>query len=165
LTKRKSRARKEPYTPKLPPRGGDHGASTMAATEGTVLEPVGESNPNNIWRRRRQEAIDRLSLTMKQEQAAKRIRNAYCRVEMLTSGGPLKERVDGSPKPDAVVASQVSAQSELEFVMRAVPRDSRAVVEHVCWHNLPITKLPGSQAMHSAVFKAALDMVAIRCGY
>lgn len=163
MTKRKSRARKRPSAPQ--PFTGDHGPNMPAATQGTVIEAVEGQEHNRTGRRRRVEAIEQLTLSMRQEQAAKRIRDAYCRVQKLTSGGPLKEQVDSSPKPDAVVAAQVDAQSELVWLMGVVPRDMRPVVEWVCWENRSLRSMAGMREMNSARFKVAMDLVANRCRY
>ena len=155
--------RNKPYTPPIP-FNGDHGTGTAAAMAGTRLEAVEDEegrNPNNMGRRVREDRIKRIKLSMRQEQAAYKIRDAYCRVEMLSSGSPLKEQVDASPKPDAVIASQVDAQSELHFVMSAVPNAMRPVIEHVCWHNRPLNQMPDDRAN----FKVALDMVANKLRY
>lgn len=161
---RKSRGRQKPSKPI--PFNGDHGTGTQAAMAGTVLEPLVDErggNPNNLGQRRRMDVIEALGLDMRQKQAATAIRDAHCRVEMLSSGGELKEQVDASPKPDAAVAAQVDALSNRSRYMAAVPRDFRKVVEHVCWNNQPISKLPGSRNSHSACFKVAMDLVANKC--
>lgn len=163
MTKRKSRARKKPSKPQA--FTGDHGTGTIEAIRGTVLESVEGQEHNRTGRRRRVEAIEQLTLTMRQEQAAKRIRDAYCRVQSLTSGGPLKAKVDASPKPDAVIDRQVDAQSELAFLMGAVPSQMRKVVEWVCWENRSLRSLGGMREMNSAGFKIAMDLVANRCRY
>ena len=150
------------------PWNGDHGTATAAATAGTVLVPMG--GPNRMARRYRVSIIDTMEarLSMRQVQAARAIQEAYCRAEMLSSGGPLKEQVDASPKPDAAVASQVDAMSTLTYVMSAVPSAMRDVVEWVCWHNMPIHRLTGSgrkQYNRTADFKVAMDLVANRLRY
>lgn len=119
-------------------------------------------------RRRRVNRIAEMrGLSMRQLQAAEAIQNAYCRVEMLSSGSPLKERVQASPKPDATIAMQATAQSVLVSVMAPVPSAMRYVVEHVCWHNRPITALGPSdiRGNHYANFKVAMDLVANRLRY
>lgn len=134
----------------------------------TVLEPLTDENgknPNNIGRRRRKNALSGLGLSMRQEQAGEAIRDAYARVESLSSGSPLKEQVDASPKPDAVVAAQVDAQSHLAFVMKPVSREWRNVVEHVCWNNKPIWTCPGIEEANRAGLKVTLDLVANRLRY
>ncbi|MGB1215828.1 MAG: hypothetical protein ACPG4X_20840, partial [Pikeienuella sp.] len=126
------------------------------------------SNPNNMARRKKVNRIDQMtSLSMRQIQAAKAIENAHCRVEMQSSGSPLKERVQSSPKPDKTIAHQVDAQSHLVFVMGAVPTAMRYVVEHLCWHNRPISDLGPSdkRGNHYANLKVALDLVANRLRY
>ncbi len=149
------------------PYTGDHGTGMPAATKGTVMEPVEGQEHNRTGRRRRKDRLNDFTLSMRQMQAGKAIRDAWCRVEMLSSGEELKEQVDASPKPDAVIAAQVKAQSRLEFVMRSVPANMRDVVEHVCWRNAKITELKNGLPFgsNSANFKIALDLVANRLGY
>jgi len=148
------------------PWNGDHGTGTAAATAGTVVEPMADS-PNRMAVRKRVNVIDTLtSLSMRQQQAAKEIQEAYCRVEMQSSGSALKEQVDASPKPDAVIAAQVDAMSRLAHAMSAVPSAMRDVVEHVCWENrqiATISKRTGYNRM--ADFKVAMDLVANRLRY
>lgn len=164
--KRSHKKRKKPSA--LPKFNGDHGPNTKAAKAGTYIEEIKNddgSNPNKMARRRKKDALSAFKLSMRQEQAGKAIRDAYARTEMLSSGAPLKEQVDASPKPDAVVASQVDAQSHLVFVMSAIPRAMRPVVEHVCWHNKTVDTLPGLVASHRANLKVALDLVANKLRY
>lgn len=147
------------------PWNGDHGTGTQAATEGT--EVVSLDGPNRMGQRRRVSVIDTLkSLTMRQMQAAVEIRNAYGKVDALSSGGPLKEAVQSSPKPDAVIAAQVDAQSRLQRAMRGVHRSERVIVEHICWHNLPPRTLPDSHKVRwSARLAVCLDRVADHLRY
>lgn len=161
--KRKSRARQKPSNP--PGFTGDHGTATQAAMAGTVLEAMKNedgSNPNNIGRRRRLSAIEALSLTMRQEQAAREIEKAWCGIRKLQSGGALKEQVDASPKPDAVVAAQVEAQSRWSRATKALLRSEREIVFHVCCDNLPIVLLSRRLGITGASerFKTAMDRVA-----
>lgn len=146
---------------------GDHGTGTRAATAGTLIEPVEGQEHNKTGRRRRKDRLSDFSLSMRQMQAGTAIRDAWCRVEMLSSGSALKAPVDASPKPDAVIGSQVEAMGRLSFVMSAVPRAARGVVEHVCWHNEKITELSNGlpYATNSANFKVALDLVANKLRY
>lgn len=149
------------------PFNGDHGTGTDAANSGTVVEAIKNDkggNPNHMGRRRRVEVIDTLTLTVRQQQAAKAIRDAYCRVESLSSGGPLKERVQASPKPDATIAAQVSAQSAYVHVMRGVRPIDRAVIEHVCFYNQPLRTFYAHHRQHVR-FKEALDHVADHMRY
>lgn len=122
------------------PYAGDHGTGTAAAREGALLVPI-KSDPNRRARIQRIDAYKRIPLTMRQEQAARAIRDAYCRVEMLSSGGPLKERIQSSPKPDQTIDVQVAAQSALHWAMAAVSRVNRPIVEHVLWHNRSLRSL------------------------
>lgn len=149
-------------TPALP-WNGDHGTGTDAARAETVLMPIDGSNPNRFARRQRVNRIQQMTkagfLTLRQAQAAEAIQEAYCRVQMLSSGGALREQVDSSPKPDATIAAQCDATSRLVNVMKAVRRSDRHIVEAVCWHNQPFRALSSSK--RSAVrFRAAMDMVA-----
>ena len=149
------------------PFTGDHGPGTIAATAGTVIEAVEGQEHNRTGRRRRKDRLNDFTLSMRQMQAGKAIRDAWCRVEMLSSGSPLKEQVDASPKPDSVVTAQVEARSKLVFVMSAVPSAMRGVVEHVCWHNEKITEIKNGLpfSANSANFKIALDLVANKLRY
>ena len=148
-----------------PPRpfNGDHGTGTAAALAGTVLEAVEGDNPNHVGRRRRECVIGTLSLTMRQEQAAKAIRDAYCRVEMLSSGSPLKETVDTTSRPDATIAKHVDAMSQLTRAMRAVTTADRSLVEHICWHNQP--GRTSKVVRWSERFKSCMDKVADHLRY
>lgn len=167
--KRKSQARRKPAKPI--PFNGDHGPKTAAATNGTVLEEIKNddgSNPNNMARRRRKSAIEALtSLTMRQKQAAEKIQDSWSRLEMLGSGGPLKEKVQSSPKPDAVIDAQVAAQSQWVKVTKAILRHDKALVHWVCCLNQPLTafKRTTGEARASERFKAAMDRVADHLGY
>ena len=115
---------------------------TKAANEGTLVIPI-KSDPNRRAYRQRVDAYTRIDMTMRQRQAARAIRDAYCRAEMCSSGGPLKERVQSSPKPDATIDLQVAAISQLHHVMAAVSKADRPIVEHVLWANRPLRALTG----------------------
>lgn len=120
------------------------------------------SNPNRMARRRRPSAIDAMTLTMRQEQAAKAIEEAWCLVQTTGSGSELKAKVDSSPKPDAVVAAQVDAQSRWVHVTKPILRSERRIVEWVCCSNYQIT-LAGrvlGEVRASERFKVAMDRVA-----
>lgn len=144
---------------------GDHGTGTKAALAGTTL--VKMEGPNNVGRRQRVSQLDRwkAKLSQRQYQAAEDLYNAYSRVEMLSSGGELKEQVDASPKPDAVVATQVDAMSSLVRLTQSIPANMVYVVDHVLRENLPISRLGKNHGMHSANFKIALDFVANKQRY
>lgn len=145
---------------------GDHGPNTPAARAGKALEPITDDqgrNPNNMGRMRREDVLERLSLTLRQRQAANAIRDAYCRVEMLSSGAALREQVDNSPRPDAAIAAQIDAQSQLVHVMRPIGRTQRSLVEWICWHNRPGRR--SGEARWSERFKAEMDKVADHMRY
>lgn len=147
------------------PWNGDHGPGTSAALAGTEMVPL--EGPNRMAQRRRVCVIDTLtSLTMRQHQAAHALRNAYGRVDSLSSGSPLKERVQSSPKPDATIAAQVDAQSQLARCTKAIPAADRRIVDHVCWHNLPITQLGRMGYVRPlARFANVMDRIADKLGY
>ena len=165
---RKTRARRRPAPP--PAFNGDHGPAAAIATAGTVIEELRNedgSNPNRMARRRRPSAIEAMSLTMRQQQAAKAIENAWCKLQMTASGSELKAKVDSSPKPDAVVASQVDAQSLWAHVTKPIIRSERRIVEWVCCSNYQITlahRVLG-EARASERFKHAMDRVADHLRY
>ena len=163
--KRKRLGKKACITLPTAPRGynGDHGTSTDAALQGTRLVPI-KADPNRRAYRQRIDAYQRLDLELHQSQAAKAIRDAFCRVEMLSSGGPLKERVQASPKPDQTIDIQVAAQSALIHVMKGVPRAQRHIVEHVLFLNKPLRSLANTPRS-GARFRLALDAVARHMGY
>ena len=153
---------------------GDHGTGTSAAKSGTVLEQAKTDdgrNPNKMARRKRINRIEEMSkrnqLSMRQYQAGIAIQEAWCAVQTLSSGGELKERVQASPKPDATVARQVDASSQLKFVMDPVPSAMRYVIEHVCWHNQPLYTADAGRKHGSAKANlyVALDLVANRLRY
>lgn len=152
------------------PLGGDHGTGTAAAMAGKTLRPIVNDdgkNPNNMARLCEDDQLANMEfLSMRQYQAGMEIRNAWCGVEKLSSGGELKEQVDSTPKPDAQMAVIIDAQSRLVNAMRDVPKDMRDVVEHVCWHNLPLRRLKGSRyAARQSELQVALDLVANRMRY
>jgi hypothetical protein len=152
------------------PWGGDHGTGTAAANENTVLEPlVNEDgkNPNNMGRRKRVCFLETLtSLSMRQMQAAQEIMDAYSAVESLSSGSPLKEQVDSSPKPDAVITAQIEAHSRLSKAMEGVLRSDRLIVEHICWRNKKPQTLTRTQRRRwLARFTANMERVADILGY
>lgn len=153
------------------PFTGDHGPGTEAATAGTVVIPVKGEEHNRTARRQRINILDHLhhrykSLSLRQYQAGIEIRDAHGTVEKLSSGGPLKETVDASPRPDATIAMQVDAMSRLKRAMEAVPAGSmRFVVEHVCWYNQPLHTVPPQHANASANLKVALELVANHLRY
>lgn len=164
MKQRRRKAQKRVTTSQLP-WGGDHGPATAAATAGTVVEPIDGPNPNRMARRRRKiiinDMLKRKTLTMRQHQAAEAIQLAYLRVQSLSSGTPLKEQVQSSPKPDASVTIQCGAHSRLVHVMRAVKKADRELVETVCWHNKPLrSAIRGGYVRGYQRFRDALDAVA-----
>ena len=160
---RKSRARRKPSLPFT----GDHGPDTDAAKAGTVIEPVEGQEHNRTGRRRRLSAIDAINLTMRQQQAAKAIEAAWCRLEACSSGSELKEQVDASPKPDASIARQVDAQSRWHEVTAALLRSERRLVEWVCCENQSIQHANRriGEIRATERFKKAMDRVADRLRY
>lgn len=179
MGKRKSRTKRKAVHYKaqsvanvsLAPLGGDHGTGTRAAMAGKEVRPIRDTNGNNPNNIGRVEAINVLAglsfLSMRQFQAGEEIQLAWLGVEKISSGGELKEQVDSTPKPDAAMAIQIDAQSRLVNAMSAVPSDMRGIVEHVCWHNLPLKK----QSKRSKYFErqselqVALDLVANKLRY
>jgi len=169
---RKTRGKRKSVSVAPTPFNGDHGTGTIAAMAGTVVEEItnekGE-NPNHVARRLRVERIEDMArrgqISLRQYQAGKELRDAWCGVEKLSSGSELKERVQSSPKPDATIAVQTDAMSRYKHAMDAVPGDMRYVIEHVCFENLPLHMLPGISGMHSANLKVALDRVANKMRY
>lgn len=164
--RRTGRPRKSKVT--LPQFNGDHGTGTDAATRDTMVVPV-KNSPNRMANRRRINSLDRIiaagKLSMPEQQAAIAVRDAYARVEMLSSGGEIKEQVDSSPKPDAAIAAQVDASSWWVHVMKAVTRD-RAIVEHVCCDGQPIRTLPAKYKRRAmARLRVQLLKVAVHLKY
>lgn len=162
MNKRKREGKKSMVTLAPDVVNGDHGTGTTAAKEGTVLVKI-KNDPNRRAYLQRVDAYLRINLDMRQQQAAKAIRDAYCKVQMLSSGGPLKERVQASPKPDQTIDIQVAAQSRLMFVMAAVPQRQRRLIEHVLWENKPIRSLGIKRG--PARFRWVMDLVADHVGY
>jgi len=157
-------AKRRKFRGHVPAYTGDHGPGTPAATAGTVLEPIrhdgGKDDPNRRARRRRVETIDVLTfLSQRQYQAAREIRDAYCALQKLTSGSPLKEQVDTSSRPDAIVAAQVDALSRWRRAIDPVPRHMRATVEAICCENVPIRRLPNYEVARSDM-QGAMTVVA-----
>ena len=165
---------------KAPPWAGDHGTGMRAAIEGTTIEPAnepGEPNPNNMGRRVRKDAYRAYSLTMKQQQAAKLIRDAYCRVDALSSGGGMKtgelngqtfllEQVQSSPKPDAAIDRQCAAMSHLIYVTKKSTRVDMKIFDHVLRENQHIAQMDRKNAhILIGLFKHALNRVALHMRY
>lgn len=144
------------------PFTGDHGTGTTAATRGTVIEPVEGQEHNRTGRRRRKNAIDAIKLTMRQEQAARAIEDAWCRLQMCFSGGALKEQVDASPRPDAAIAAQIDAQSRWQNVTKTLLNSERRLVRWVCCDNQPITLAARKigEVRATERFRVAMDRVA-----
>ena len=144
---------------------GDHGTGTAAQRADT--EYVKQEGPNNVAHLRRKDRVRDLipKLTMRQHQAAQEIQNAYACNEMLSSGGPLKEQVDATPRPDAAIASQVNAQSRLERCTRPLLRSEVGLVRAICWENAPVTQIAAMYPRWLARFATAMDRVADRLGY
>lgn len=169
MAKARKRPRRRRVSVTDAPWGGDHGTGTRAAMQGTVLEPIEGENPNRIKRRRRVNEIIELrpKLSQRQFQAAQAIEAAYCRVQTLSSGSPLQQKVDITPKPDATVARHTDAQSHLVYVMASVPPQMRDIVEHVCWHNRAVGSIAKGRnhANSMADLKVALDLVANHMRY
>ena len=161
--KRKRLGKKKCISLAPTPYNGDHGPKTAAARQGTMLVPIKDS-PNKMARRQRVEAYTRLSLTMRQQQAAKAIRDAYCRVDALASGGPLKERVQSSPKPDHAVDMQVAAVGALVKILKPVPRADKHIIEHVLWANRPLRDLSDARRCAQRL-RLSLDRVADHLRY
>lgn len=150
------------------PFGGDHGANTPAALAGTKLRGVLNDqgkNPNNLGQRYKVEVIQTLSLDLKQLQAATALRDAYCRVQQLSSGNSeVKVRVQSSPVPDASIDRQVDAVSEYVHIMRGVNNRDIAIIGHVCFENMPLRRFT-KHSRQGARIKQALDRVAVHMKY
>lgn len=167
------RNRKQSVSITAAPWGGDHGTGTAMANAGTELVEVKDErggNPNRIKRRQRVNRLEVMMrrdwLSMRQYQAGRYIQDAYGLVHSLSSGSPIKERVQSSPKPDRVVAMQVEAHSMLKRAMDHVLYSERAIIELVCWHNKPMAVLVRQgHARAPARLKAALNRVADALGY
>jgi hypothetical protein len=105
-------------------------------------------------------------LTMRQMQAARAIQRAYAKNDALSSGQALKEQVDASPKPDAVIAAQVDARSQLVRCMAAVRRSERHIVEQVCWKDVRIGAVSREGYPRTlARFRDAMTRVADHLGF
>lgn len=150
----------------LPRFNGDLGTGTNAAKRGTEILPVlnakGE-NPNNVFRRRRKNVILGMNLTMRQQQAALEIEEAYCGVGKLSSGSPLKARVDSSFKPDATIDGQVDAISRLVRATKAVRKSDKPIVDHVCLFNQPLRTM--REPRRYQIFRECMDRVADHLHY
>lgn len=171
---------KKPRKLAVPSFTGDHGPKTAAQMAGTKIVPISDKdNPNNTGQKRRENVLERMhlgrgadeaaSLSLRQYQAGNAIQEAFCKCDALSSGNSdySKPIVDSSPKPDQFTAMHCDAQSRLSFTMAKVPQDMRAVVEHVCWYNQPISGMchhPRDIGMHRANLKVALDLVANHIG-
>lgn len=155
--------RKKPVTLHMQ---GDHGPQTPAQNHNTELVPAEGDNPNNVYIRRIKNVLKEMHmkrrLTMRQYQAGSEIQEAYAKTEMLSSGSPLKEQVDSTPRPDKFIAAQVDAQSRLERAMKAVTNEARAVIECVAWYNMPVSCIASGRKHQEQVqiLNKTLDQVA-----
>lgn len=151
------------------PLQGDWGPRTAAQMAGAVIIPVEGDNPNGVARKYRELPIDRMArlaiLSQRQHQAAREVSDAWCECEKLSSGGPLKERVDSSMNPAAIAAEQADALSRLNRSMKAVGSIRRYVVEWVCYDNRRVEELAGPYGVHMANLLQALDEIADRLRY
>ena len=146
---------------------GDHGPGLQIA--GTYLEDVPDDK-NGMKRRRNKIQLDFLhrgaihKLTLRQWEAGCKVRDAHARVEALSSGQPLKQKVDSSPKPDQAIAAQVDALSKVIQITKGIDRRLLRVVAHVCCNNLPLGEFshPENPAPWADLC-VALDLVANRC--
>ena len=150
------------------PFNGDHGPSTEAANFDTEIVEI--EGPNRMAYRKRKDRVHDLKkmpqITLRQIQAAEEIQDAWCECEALSSGGPLKEQVDASPKPDATVAAQVDAQSRLHRATRRLLSVQRPLVYDVCCHNLQWEQIIHRHgALTVRRLQAALDRAADGLGY
>ena len=167
IKKRKSRARK-PHVPL--PFNGDHGPNTEAARAGKVLEEITDEkgkNPNRMARLRHVSAIEALKLPTRQQQAAQAIEEAWLCVQQLSSGGPLKQKVDASPKPDAAVAAQVDAHSRWVKATGALTPADKTIVYWVCCQNKPLGIIARQLGIKHAraAFEDAMERTADALGY
>ena len=150
---------------------GDHGPQTAAQRRNTELVPVDGANPNRIYIKRTKNVLKEMhmnrKLSMRQYQAGSEIQEAYAGCEKLSSGSPLKEQVDSTPRPDRFIAAQVDAQSRLERAMRQVTNESRAVIEAVCWHNSTVSVIASGRhhRQQSEILQNTLEKVADVLGY
>jgi len=165
--KRVTRRGGRPRTTKITLKG-DHGTGAQAATHSTLVVPIRDS-PNQMGQRRRINALDRLiaqgKFSMPEQQAAIAIRDAYARTEALSSGSPLKEQVQSSPKPDAAIAAQVDVMSWWAHVTKPIGRD-RPIVDHVCCEGLPLRTLPAKYKRRAmARLRVQLIKVAVHLKY
>lgn len=162
-----SKKQRKPRGLKVPDFTGDHGPKTAAQMQGAVVEEVDGESHNRVGRKRRENVLLRLlrneKITQRQYQAGEAIELAYCRVQMLSSGGELKEWVQSSPKPDASVARQCDAIGHYAKVMKAVPRTQRHLVSHVCELNQPLRT--SGQRRAGDRLRSVLDRVADHLGY
>ena len=165
IKKRGGRPRKTSVSVTAAPFNGDWGPQTQAAVANSELVEVTDENgknPNRMKRRQRIDVLARLvksdAISMRQFQAGEAIRDAYSRVEMLSSGGELKEVVDSSARPDAAVAAQVEAHSRWAIISRLIRSEERAIVEHVCIKGQrlqAITQPRAARFLHDALNRVA----------
>ena len=142
MGKRKRKARKNQYTMGAPksavklapaPWLGDHGTGTAAANLNTLLEPL-KNYPDRRARRRRVDNVTRLlgRLTAGQYTMAVAIQHAMAKREQLSSGSPIKEKVDSCPDPTAPAAALEQATSDLRRYTDHLLRSERALVGAIC---------------------------------
>ena len=103
-------------------------------------------------------------LTSWQAKAGMRLVLAYEATQTTPGAGFASERVDSSSKPDARTAAQIEALDRYARMRRAMPRDSRKVVDHVCCKGLALrcglARNSYEMAISAEQLRIALDMLA-----
>lgn len=131
-----------------------------------VYEDVPEDG--NGRRRRRQlhpieDMFVRGVLTQAQRVAGLAVADAWEACQRTASRDLAEPRVDSSPKPDDRTVIQLEAQQRWARIARQIPRDGRAVVEHVCCEGryLKDGVANGGKQMVGALdsLRAALDVL------
>lgn len=171
--KRKSQARRKPYTP---PTNWDTGPDTWAQSRMKVIEDATwtdpetgkEVNPNGVRRACRLSVCETYRrqhlLTKRQAAAAEAVLYAWER-NQRTPPAIKKVNVDTSSRPDAHIAILIDRVSAYTWVIGKVPQEARGLVEFVCRDDNFITALPGyRRSIDMQRLRVALDDLADNLG-
>lgn len=141
------------------------------ASDASALRPV-DGDANGRCQRVTLHPVEQMALrgmlTSWQAKAGMRLVLAFETTQRSPVAGVVAERVDGSPKPDARTTLQIEAMDRYVRLRRALPDESRDVVDHVCCKGLTLRQGLARNGREMAVrleqLRIALDCLASHLG-